>query len=144
MSKPLYKVGDKVRVLFFENVCLKNRRCDDEYWKASCPTGFPGTVCYITKNRTDSEGNLYAVQFEEEDLDQILDILKKNPDPDAYLHGCNGRIQGPKPNCGRWILEDAMKPYTKFAPIQSHMSKLRTLLTACHDKKAKQKEVEAI
>lgn len=142
MSEPKFKTGDKVEVLFFENTCHKRNRDNYSYWRGNCPNAFPAIIRHMSERNPDTpNGMLYAVEFRKEDAGQILNILSKNPEPDSKLHTCNGYV---KDIYGRWILEDAMRPYIEPPPtVVSTTSRLKTLLAVCQNKKTKQ-EAEAI
>lgn len=113
MSEPKFKVGQYVYVLFFENKCRKHFRSDYDYNRKSLRFPVIGHIKEIV-SRNEEDGNLYAVEFKEQEANQIRlkleELIENNAgwDADCGLHDCGGTA---KSRCGRWILEDAMRPY---------------------------------
>ena len=143
MSEPKFKVNDKVHVLFLETACRQEYRDHDSHSRYVLS---PPCIGYIKEvnERADDTGNLYAVEFDETEInrlelifDRLTEITSWNSD--LGLHNCNGAT---KLNSGRYILEDALWPYVEPASTQSIviMSPLRIILATCKRKQNKKKE----
>ena len=142
MSELKFKLGDRVYVKFFENVCIKNqRRTSQSYFKTKdIPLDIYGYIRDANK-RSDDCGNLYAVEFQEKDKERLksfVENLQEHEIGDSGLHNCLGHTHD---KLGRYILEDVLTSYeeiiTKKATIQirSRKNVFRTLFSKTHKTK---------
>ena len=151
MSKPKFKVGDEITVLFLENVCRKKYRSNSDYSKYVLPHLCVGYIKSINQYE-DEDGNLYAIEFDKKEIIQLQDILSKLKEEsddwkdDVGLHTCINLVKSGR---GRWILEDAIRSIyepiksTKWPPVKPRKTILRALLETCQHKK-EQKKVETV